>query len=109
MTHTNSYLHRTFEYYAADQNGATLEIRIGFSYSPGTRHSHPRGHWNAQIGTWDPPDDPEREMLSAEREVDGKWVAIADTEWLYGWCADAFDKADDDDLASALPDREEVS
>lgn len=106
---TPNYLYRTFEFVGPDDGDATIEIRITFGYRPGTRRSHPGGHWNSHIGTWDPPSDDEREFIRAERETDpNKWVLIADSEWLHTWCVAAFEAADADDLVLALPEWEGV-
>ena len=59
-----------------DNEGETVECDavIYFtcdSYHAGTRHTHPGGHWNSHIGSWDPPDDPEAEFSFLRAEFDG--------------------------------------
>jgi len=56
------------------RGGCDYDVVIYFrctNYRPGTRHTHPGGHWNRHIGTWDPPDDPEAEFEFLRAEFDG--------------------------------------
>lgn len=103
---TSACLYRALEYIDHARNDTNIELRITFNYRPG----HPAQTYGDPENCY-PAEGPEREYLSAEREVDasevdaGRWVPIADTEWLGEWCIAAFDAADDDDLIRALPDR----
>lgn len=101
---THAYLYRTFEY--IDHAGSMLdvELRITFNYSPG----RPAKIYGDPSNCY-PAEPAEREYIRAERETAaGKWVPIADTEWLNEWCVAALEAADEDDLVRALPEREEV-
>jgi len=75
------------------------------SYSAGTRHTHPGGHWNRHIGTWDPPDDPEAEFEFLRAEFDGGEpddapgaITPAETDTLRDW----FDAHQDEALQAYL-------
>lgn len=77
-------IERTFEYVTAAGETAEMLFNFAFSYTPGTRRSHPGGHWNRSIGSWDPPDDPEWELLDVTRRTpDGKWVRVTETDWIW--------------------------
>lgn len=101
---THAYLYRTFEYVDHASNGANIEVRITFNYSPG----RPAKIYGDPSNCY-PAEPAEREYVSAEREsVAGKWVQLVDGEWLDEWCVAVLEAADEDDLVRALPEREEV-
>lgn len=55
-------------------------------YTPGTRHTHPGGHWSKSLGGWLPPDDPEAEFSFLRAEFDGEPGELTEAE-IEGLCA----------------------
>lgn len=62
------------------RNAEPYDVVIYFRCTHFTRGTHPRGTWNAWIGTWDPPNDPEGEFEIASIEFDGEPEAAPLTE-----------------------------
>lgn len=99
-------IEREFEYCLPNGDAASILFNIEFSYYPGTRHSHPGGHWNSHIGSWDPPDDPEWEIGEVTRKgADGKWVPVTETDWFWNaWVVPLWDGLERADFEDCLAD-----
>jgi hypothetical protein len=93
---------RTFEYVDHEGNMAHIELRIGFTLTPGCPaqiYGDPSRCYPAEDAEW--------EFEGAERRDDGVWVPIPDTDWLAEWCQAALDAAYEDDICNCLPDDRE--
>lgn len=90
--HTGS-IEREFEYFMPDGEAASILFNIEFTYSAGTRRSHPGGHWNSWIGSWDPPEDPDWEIGEVTRQTkDSKWVPVTPQDWFWdAWVVPLWD------------------
>lgn len=93
-----------FEYITASGDSETVLFNFEFSYSAGTRRSHPGGHYDRATGSWDPPDDPEWEMGEvSRRDADGKWVPVAEADWFWqAWVLPKWETFDMVDFEQAL-------
>ena len=84
--HIVTTLSREVESEAGEAWELRVRVAIGIKYTPG---GPPGGHWNKQIGTWDPPDPELVEINSVEMKVGTKWCpasrAVEDwaEEWIY--------------------------
>lgn len=97
-------IEREFEYFDPTGDAKSVLFNIAFTYYPGTGHSHPGGHWNRSIGSWDPPDDPEREIGEVTRQdTDGKWIPVAETDWFWkAWIMPLWESLERSDFEDAL-------
>ena len=101
--HTGS-IEREFEYYLPNGDVGSVLFNIEFTYYGGTRRSHPGGHWNRSIGSWDPPDDPEWEIGEVTyRDADGKWLSVAESDWFWkAWVVPLWDGLECSDFEDAI-------
>lgn len=97
-------IERLFEYYEPKGDVKTILFNVEFSYYPGTRHSHPGGHWNSHIGSWDPPDDPECEMGDVTRQdTDGRFIPVTPADWFWNaWVIPLWDSLETSDFVEAM-------
>lgn len=98
------HLARTFEFDAYGKHSGFVEFTIEFTYTPGTTRSHPSGHWNRAIGSWDPPDSPEWEIGEVTYlDLDGKRVVVGEGDWFWrNWVVPLWDSLEESDFVEAV-------
>lgn len=93
-------IERTLEYVRPDGTTAEALIDIEFSYTSG---GPPGGTYDRWRGGWDPPDEPQREIISASwRDDKGDWHPVQHGEWLEAWIIDAFERLERHHFEEAL-------
>jgi hypothetical protein len=107
MRTIKSLLAFTFEYEAYGDDPGFVELAIHFNFTPGTPETGRFG----PPENYDPGSGHEVEYLRAEREcVDANgtkhWVAIPSGDFLDEQCQKYLASRDEDDLLSALPERD---